>query len=92
MYGPWCGWMGGKGGLRVGKIEVGDLVVYNPSGSLRFRVPDDDEEFHTGIVVGKSTCPTYRRINYDVMWDDCIEIYGYYGDELKIVRKAGCPR
>ena len=36
----------------MGKIEVGDLVILNPRGSDRLRVPDDDEEFHTGIVVG----------------------------------------
>ena len=73
------------------RLDVGDLVVLNPKGSLRLTPPDEYEGFYTGIVVRKATCRIYRRINYDVMWDDLTEVYGYYGDELKLVRKPGWP-
>ena len=68
-------------------IEVGDMVSYNPSGSLRFRVPGDDDGFHIGIVVAKKKHEDDRKINYEILWDDCHTIYGYYREELKVVSK-----
>jgi hypothetical protein len=70
-------------------IDVGDMVTYNPSGSLRCRTPGDDEGFHIGIVVAKQKHRDDRKINYEILWDDTDTIYGYYREELKVVSKAG---
>ena len=69
-------------------IDVGDMVAYNPSGSLRFRIPDDDDGFHTGIVVRKVKYRDDRKTNYEVFWDDSHTIYGYYKEELRLLSKA----
>lgn len=68
-------------------IDVGDMVSYNPSGSLRFRVPGDDDQFHHGIVVAKKKHKDDRKINYEVLWDDSPNIYSFYREELKVVSK-----
>jgi len=72
------------------KLEVGDLVVYNPSGSMKFRTPADcdDDESHTGIVLKKVKYRDDRKTNYEVLWDDCHTIYGYYREELRVVGRA----
>ena len=70
------------------RLDVGDMVAYNPSGSLRFRIPEDDEEFHTGIVIKKVKYHDDRKTNYEVLWDDSPKIYGFYREELKLLHKA----
>ena len=70
-------------------IDVGDMVAYNPSGSLRFRIPDDDDDgFHTGIVIAKKRYDDDRKTNYEVLWDDSNTIYGYYREELRVLSKT----
>lgn len=69
-------------------IDVGDMVAYNPSGSLRFRIPDGDDGFHAGIVIKKVKYHDDRKINYEVLWDDSPKIYGFYKEELKLLSKA----
>jgi hypothetical protein len=71
------------------RIEIGDMVSYDPSGTLRWRIPDDDGQFHHGIVVAKKKGKDDRKINYDVLWDDCHVLYGYLREELMVVRKVG---